>query len=234
MASTSEVTIGARVTNAEKILTYLQAFEGYAPTDATIKIPALVTLITNTKAKNTETASSVQTYSAAVDKRQALFQSDTNSLIKVLSPIGATVRSAFSKASKEATDIAAMIIKIRGARISKGSKDQSGEFVSQSERSYGSMTQNFANIITTLENYGAKYDPLNAYIKIAALKEKLTQLTEANIAVTASYGKLKEKRDDRATLYKELTTITQRIKDAVKSQYGLRSTEYNLIKGIKV
>lgn len=66
------------------------------------------------------------------------------------------------------------------------------------------------------------------------LQTKLTDLTASNIAVTSTYGQLKEKRDDRSELYKKLTDITQRIKDAVKSQYGLKSTEYNLIKGIKV
>jgi hypothetical protein len=69
MASTSEVTIGAKVTNAEKILTHIQSFAGYAPADASLSVAALTTLIASTKAKNTETASAVQGYSAAVDKR---------------------------------------------------------------------------------------------------------------------------------------------------------------------
>jgi hypothetical protein len=234
MASTSEVTIGAKVTNAEKILTHIQAFAGYAPADASLSVAALTTLIASTKAKNTETASAVQGYSAAVDKRQSLFQKDPNSLIKVLSPIGATVRSSYDKSSKEAADVSAMIVKIRGVKVKKGSKEPNADFVSQSERSYGSMTQNFSDMITTLENYGAKYTPANTDIKLVTLKDKLTKLTAANNAVTTTYGQLKEKRDDRGDLYKDLTTITQRIKDAVKSQYGLKSTEYNLVKGLKV
>ena len=234
MASTSEVTIGAKVTNAEKILTHIQGFAGYAPADASLSVAALTTLIASTKEKNTETASAIQGYSAAVDKRQSLFQKDPNSLIKVLSPIGATVRSSFDKSSKEASDVSTMIVKIRGVKVKKGSKEPNTDFVSQSERSYGSMTQNFSDMITTLENYGAKYTPANTDIKLVTLKDKLTKLTTANNAVTTTYGQLKEKRDDRADLYKNLTTITQRIKDAVKSQYGLKSTEYNLVKGLKV
>ena len=46
------------------------------------------------------------------------------------------------------------------------------------------MTQNFSDIITTLENYGANYNPANAAISIAGLKAKLTSLTAANPAVT--------------------------------------------------
>jgi hypothetical protein len=234
MASTSEATIGAKVANAEKISTHLKAFAGYSPSDDALTPAALDTLITNTKTKNTETAASTQDYSSAVDTRQKLFQKNTTSLIKVISPIGATIRSAFGKTSKEATDIAAMITKIRGVKVKKGSKEPNAEFVSQSERSYGSMTQNFSDMITTLEKYGSSYSPANSAIKLDSLKQMLIDVTAANIAVTITYGQLKEKRDDRLDLYKQLTAITQRIKDAVKSQYGLKSTEYNLIKGLKV
>lgn len=234
MASTSEVTLGARVTNAEKILTNLESFTAYTAADTTLSTANLKALIKDIRTKNTETASTVQAYSASVDLRQNLFQKADNSLIKMLSLVGATVRSSFGKTSKEASDISTMITKIRGIKVKKAEKDPTADFVSQSERSYGSMTQNFSDMITTLENYGAKYTAVNNEIKIATLKTKLIKLNEANIAVTSTYGKQKEKRDDRADLYKNLTDITQRIKDAVKGQYGLKSTEYNLIKGLKV
>jgi hypothetical protein len=234
MASTSEVTIGAKVANAEKIATHLKAFVGYAPSDPTLAAASLDNLISSTKTKNTETAAATQDYSFAVDNRQKLFQKDPTSLIKVMSPIGAAIRSAYGKTSKEAKDIAAMVTKIRGIKVKKASTEPNAEFVSQSERSYGSMTQNFSDMITTLEKYGDLYRPANAAIRVDTLKEKLTNLNLANVAVTSSYGQLKEKRDDRLDLYKQLTAITQRIKDAVKSQYGLKSTEYNLIKGLKV
>jgi hypothetical protein len=234
MASSSEVTLGARVTNAEKILTNLESFTDYTAADPSLSKAALKTSIKDIRTKNTETASAAQAYSASVDIRQNLFQKADNSLIKVLSLAGATVRSSFDKTSKEAADISAMITKIRGVKVKKAVKDPTADFVSQSERSYGSMTQNFSDMITTLENYGAKYTPANIDIKITTLKDKLIKLNAANIAVTATYGEQKKKRDDRAELYKNLTAITQRIKDGVKSQYGLKSTEYSLIKGLKV
>jgi hypothetical protein len=234
MASNSEVTLGARVANAEKISTNLKAFTAYAPSDTALTVAELDTLIANAKTKNTETASAAHDYSAAVDTRQKLFQKDSDSLMKVMSPIGATVRSAFGKTSKEASDIATFILKIRGVRIHKSTKEPNAEFVSQSERSYGSMTQNFSDLITTLEKYGGKYAPANTDITLTTLQGKLKGLNESNVAVTATYGQLKERRDDRAELYKELTGTTQRIKDAVKSQYGLSSTEFKLVKGIKV
>ena len=234
MASTSEVTLGARVANAERLLTNLQSFTAYTAADPVLSIASLKTLINNIRTKNTETASAAQAYSASVDVRQNLFQKADNSLIKILSLIGATVRSSFDKTSKEAADISSMITKIRGEKVKRTVKDPTADFVSQSERSYGSMTQNFADMITTLENYGAKFSPVNNEIKIATLKTRLTKLSGANVSVTTTYGVQKEKRDDRAELYKNLTAVTQRIKDGVKGQYGLKSTEYSLIKGLKV
>ena len=234
MASTSEVTLGARVGNAEKLLTNLQSFTDYTAADPTLSIANLTRIIKDVRTKNTETASSAQGYSTSVDVRQSLFQKAENSLIKVLSLVGAAVRSSFGKTSKEYADISAMITKIRGIKVKRSVKDPTADFVSQSERSYGSMTQNFSDLITTLENYGGKYAPANNEIQIATLKAKLSKLNDANVSVTSTYGAQKEKRDDRGELYKNLTAVTQRIKDGVKAQYGLSSTEYNLIKGLKV
>jgi hypothetical protein len=234
MASVSEKTFGSRLQNAEKILTHLTAFSGYNPPTNEQAISNYEALITSIKAQNNDTASKTQTYSAAVEIRQKLFQKNSDSLFKIMTPLGAAMRSAFGKTSKEATDIATMVTKIRGVKIVKNTKEPNAESVSQSERSYGSITQTFADMIATLENYGSNYNPANDNIKLPQLKDKLAKLTVANTKVTAAYGALKEKRDDRIALYKDLTNLTQRIKDAVKSQYGNNSTEYTLIKGLIV
>ncbi|MBL0145386.1 MAG: hypothetical protein IPP48_06140 [Chitinophagaceae bacterium] len=234
MASVSEKTFGSRLLNAEKILTHLTAFTGYNPSTDEQSISNYETLIATIKVQNNEAASKIQAYSAAVDIRQKLFQKNSDSLNKIMTPIGAAIRSAFGKTSKEAADIASLVTKVRGISIKKDSKEPNADTVSQSERSYGSMTQTFADMIATLENYGASYNPANDIVKLPQLKDKLITLTSANTAVTVAYGALKEKRDDRSDLYKQLTDITQRIKDAVKSQYGNTSTEYVLIKGLKV
>lgn len=234
MASNSEQTFGARLQNAEKILTHLQAFAGYAPPNADLSAANLDTILQGIKSQNTSAAGDVQTYSAAVDTRQRLFQKDSDSLNKILSPLGAAVRASFGKTSKEVADVTSLVNKIRGEKVKKSSKEPDAEFVSQSEKSFGSMTQNFSDLITILEKYGTAYSPANTKIQFATLKDKLTDLNKANTNVAAAYGKLKETRDDRTDLYKKLKDLVQRIKDAVKSQYGNNSTEYNLIKGLKV
>jgi DNA topoisomerase VI subunit B len=165
MASTSEKTFGSRLQNAEKVLTNLTAFSGYNPPTAEQSISNYETLITTIKTQNNEAASKIQAYSAAVDNRQKLFQKNSDSLNKIMTPIAAAIRSSYGKTSKEATDIAAMVTKVRGLNVKKDTKDPNATTVSQSERSYGSMTQTFADMIATLENYGANYNAANSDVK---------------------------------------------------------------------
>ena len=234
MASTSEVTFGSRLANAETLATHLQSFIDYVAQTPDQSVTNVQAVIANIKIHNTTTAGNKQDYSAAVDNRQKLFQKDKDSLIKLLSPIGSAVRAAFGKTSKEAANIAALIKKIRGIKVKNEPKDPTAETVSQSERSFGSITLTFADIIATVEKFGNNYNPANEKVKLPALTDKLAQLTTANTNVPLTYGKLKQARDLRIDIYKNLTDITQRIKDAVKSQYTLNSTEYALIKGLKI
>lgn len=234
MASTSEVTFGSKLSNAETLVTHLQSFTDYVAQTTDQSVTSLQELIANIKIQNKITAGDKQDYSTAVDLRQKLFQKDKDSLNKLLSPIGSAVRSAFTKTSKEAANTAALITKIRGIKVKKEPKEPTEDTVSQSERSFGSITQTFADIITTLEKFGSNYNPANEKVKLPALTDKLAQLTTANTNVPLAYGKLKQSRNGRNELYKNLTDITQRIKDAVKSQYTTTSAEYALIKGLKI
>lgn len=234
MASNSEITFGARLANASTISTHLKSFTDYAPPKADQSAANLDAVVETIKTQNSSTAGNKQAYSGAVDKRQKLFTKDADSLVKIMSPLGAAVRSIFSKTSKEATDIAAMIIKIRGEKFKKGKAEPNADFVSQSEKSFGSMTQNFSDIIATLQKFGGTYKPANKSITIDSLVAKLALLTQANTDVAAAYGTLKQSTDNRVVLYKSLNDLTQGIKDAVKSQYGLSSTEYKLVKSLKV
>ncbi|MEO8415459.1 MAG: hypothetical protein ABI472_17495 [Ginsengibacter sp.] len=172
----------------------------------------------------------MQAYSAAVDIRQKLFEKDSNSLRNLVTLIAATVRSSYGKTSKEAAIIASLVAKIQGVSIPKKDKEAEVKTVSQSERSFGSMTQNFSDVIKTLENYGTKYNPGNTDLTTVNLRNKLQSILEANVVATSTYGQLKNGRNQRSDSYKLLKEKTQRIKDAVKGQYGSQSTEYNLIR----
>lgn len=241
MASNSEVTFGARIANAETISTHLKSFTGFVAPTSNTSIPNYDALIASLKTENTGVATKKANYSAAVEARQKLFFKDKDSILKVLSPVTSALRSKLGKTAKPVTDIAALVVKIRGAKKEKPkdpnaekAADKEKDTVSQSERSYGSITQSYSDIIATLATLGTDYAPVNTIHKLPALQTRLADITTANTNAATTYGALKVGFDNRANIYADLTERTQRIKEAVKSQYGVQSTEYKLIKGLRV
>jgi len=69
---------------------------------------------------------------------------------------------------------------------------------------------------------------------LITLQAKLEATNTANINVATRLGSLKTVSDLRNTYYEKLSEVTQRIKESVKSQYGVASVEYKLVKGLKV
>ena len=234
MASQTEKTFGSRLSNAESLSTHLSTFIAYSPVRPEDSQVNYNILLADIKTINALVATNKTIYSQAVDNRIKLFRKNSDSLLKTLAPIAGQVKAKFGKNSKEAKDISALIVKIRGEQTSKLKKDADGEFVSQSERSYGSQTQHFADIIAILTQYGADYAPSNIKIKIATLSTQLTALNAANIAVTTAFGQLKPAQETRQLQYTDLKDRSDRIKESIKSQYGTTSSEYKLIKGLKI
>ncbi len=234
MASTSEATFGARLANAEALVTHLKSFTGYTAPTKNISITDYDALIALMKTDNSSVTTKTAAYSAAVELRRKHFLKETTSVNKIVSPIVAAVKATMGKQVKEVADITTLVTKIRGENLPKNKNGDNAEKISQSERSYGSMTQNFSDLVSILVSLGANYAPANNDIKLPTLKTKLTNITAANNAVTTTYGSLKKALDSRTGKYSDLSERTQRIKEAVKSQYGVSSTEYKLIKGLKI
>lgn len=234
MASISEKTFGSRITNADSLATNLTNFTAYSPVrseDSVVNYKALITAI---KTNNTLVATNQAIYSNAVDNRVKLFSKSPDSLLKILPLISGQIKAKFGKTSKEVKDITALVNKIRGEKTTNLKKDADGEFVSQSERSYGSQTKHFSDIIAILTQYAANYAPTNNKIKLVSLNAQLAALTSANNAVAGTFGQLKPVKDLRLTQYDDLKDRSDRIKESIKSQYGQSSTEYKLIKGLKI
>ena len=234
MSSITERTLGSRIANADALATHLTTFAAYAPIRPEDSVVNYKAHITSTKAANTLVATNQTIYSNAVENRVKLFSKNPDSLAKVLGLIASYVRSKFGKTSKEADDVAKLISKIRGTRNAKLKKNEEGEFVSQSQVSYGSRTMKFADIIAKLAQFGTDYAPTNVKVKLLALNAQLAGLTTANNAVASAYGLLKPSKDVRASLYLDLKDRSGRIKESVKSQFGIKASEYKLIKGLGI
>lgn len=237
MASTSETTFGAKLRNAQELVTYITGFVGYVPPRTQETVASMTTLISSLIATNATEASQQENYKVAVDNRQAAFSKRTGSVDKLLSPIKGAVDAQYGKKSTEATTINAIIKKMRATKLIKvpadPTKPDQATAISQSERSYGSITQSFNDIINTLSQF-VGYAPTNNTIKVVTLQATATQLTTLNNAVIQKIQPLKTTRATRQIQYTDLKDRVQRIKSYVKAQYGNSSTEYNMIKGISI
>jgi len=233
MASNSEVTFGAKLKNAKDIATHLRSFTDYAPPKAEQQPANLEALAEFARTANKGVAGKETDYGTAVDDRQRLFEKDSDSLEKIMSPIAANIRSAYGKESKEIEIINDYVIKIRGEKRKKDKKEPTEESVSQSAQSFGSRTENFSDMIASLEKM-TDYKPAKKHLETTALIAKLAILEQSNKAVTDSFRELKNSRDERNKLFDQLNVLVQGIKNAVIGQYTINSAEYKLIKGLKV
>lgn len=234
MANTTESTFGARIANATTISTHLKSFIAYLPPTSETSIAIYDALIASIKTENSNVITRKANYSMAVEARAKLFSDETDSVAKLISPILASVRATLGKEAKELANISAIAQKIRGKSMPKPKEGESTHSISQSELSYGSKTQNFADLISILTNLGTAYKPANDNIKLIALEAKLTAINSSNVNVASTFGILKTSLDARNVAYEKLSAFTQRIKEAIKSQYGMNSVEYKLVKGLKV
>jgi len=146
----------------------------------------MTTLINTIVATNASESSQHENYKAAVDNRQAAFSKKTGSIEKLLSPIKGAVEAQYGKKTTEAATINAIIKKMRATKLTKAPVDPTNpnqaKSISQSERSYGSMTQFFNDIVNAITQFTA-YNPSSASLKIPALQATATQLTTLNNTV---------------------------------------------------
>lgn len=234
MKSKSRASFSSSLTEGEKLIQFLNTFTNFDPGDAELTAAAFQTRTDALRVIQEEHTIKHSDYSMAAFDRRKFFDKEDNSISKLLSPIGATIRGKLGKASQQYHDIKALTIKIRGQRNIRVNKDSGEDTISQSEKSFGSRLIYFGDIITLLTQFRTSYTPMNDKIKIRSLNELLASATEHTNIVSQKLALYKPLITTRQNGYRELSEVAGRIKDMVKSQYGQDSTEYNLVKGLKI
>ena len=235
MISKSETSFGARLLKAQNIATYIANFYNYSPVrpeDSVVGMQQFLNLII---VLNQTAISSNQAYNIAVKNRVNAFQNNNNSLEKRLAAIRGVVLSQYGKDSIYFNQVNTLIKNIRNTQtIKKPATENTPEAsISQSERSYGSLTQYFSNIVTILSGF-EDYSPTNDDLKVSNLKQFVLELSQLNQKVASTYQAVRLARIERANAYADLSERVQRIKGYVKGTYGIKSEQFILIKGIRV
>jgi hypothetical protein len=234
MTSQSESTFGAKVQNAQNLVTHLKTFVDYKPLRPTDTVDELNTLLTSLTQADSVEANKLQNYSLIVETRQQLFDKSDDSLKKSLTSIVATTRAMYGKDSKEAQNINELIKKLRGGSKAKTPKKADEKTISTSQQSFASVTQGFSDLIASLGAFTPAFAPANESIALPNLQTKLEAIRQSNTDVVSILGELNQARNTRNKLYDDLKDRCQHIKEAVKAQYGIKSMEYAAIKGLKI
>ena len=237
MSSTSEQTFTARLRRAQDLAQYIAKFENYKPPRAEETVDSFGALVAEIATFNDRETTHEQAYKFAVSRRTEAFRGNDSSIIKILPKIAGAVQSQYGKKSRELKTVTAIISRMRDAKVYKTPADPdtntAASEVSKSALSYGSVFGAFNELIANLCGFSG-YNPSNGDLQIKALQAKTAEINTMNNDVARTFQELKAARTRRNELYTDLQDRVQRIKAYVKSEYGVNSEEFKLIKGLKI
>lgn len=233
MASVSQASFASRLARAEQLFQHINSFTTYDPDVPELKPAALHDLIDQLKITQASYTTTHHDFAEAAKEREKVFTTNKDAVSKHITLIKAYISAKKGKESQQYIDVNNLVTKIRGGKSKKLAKNATEQVISNCEKSYGSQLQNFTEIINLLEQYGADYQPTNPNVKLASLQAQLTTITVANKNAILTYGAYKPKIGERQTSFKTLLDTALRIKEMIKSQFGVSSTEYKLIKGLR-
>jgi hypothetical protein len=240
MASISETGHAKNVTNLETLIGYCTGYgASYDPSKADLKLPALITLLTNSNAALQAVKTAKIAYDNAINAREVTFKPLKSLATKIVNALAAsdailqTVNNAKSANNK-----------IQGKRVAAAKEPESAggavvaamvkkAFVSQ--QSYDKLIDHFSQLIQTLAAE-ATYTPNENELKVSSLNILLADLKARNAAVITAIKNVSNARIARdKILYADqagLVDIATDVKLYLKSLFGVSSPQYKQISAI--
>ena len=238
MASTSETGHAKNVSNFETLISFITSYGAtYNPSRESIKLPALNTILTNSKASLNALDEVHPTYSNAVAAREDAFKSFSKLITRVNNALKATDTT--TQVDESAQTI---VRKLQGKRATPKISEEDmallkadGKEVNQistAQMSYDSRLENFNKLIMLLSSV-PEYKPNEEELKISTLTALYNDLLAKNAAVLAATVPLSNARISRNdVLYKEKTGLVDTafdVKVYIKSLFGASSPQYKQI-----
>lgn len=233
MASISETGHNKNVTNLETLIIRCEGLGGaYNPSNSQITIPSLTTFYQESKQLVKEVKTTEAPFNEVEGRRKLVF--------KPLKPTGTKFLNALKGAnapSSVVADAETINRKLQGKRADNSPTETPiGEIpkdkVSVSQQSYEMQVDHFEKLIEvgTIE---PSYNPNEIPLKIATLNAYKNELFAINTEVKTKYVPYSNALKNRnAKLYNPQTgivSVTQQVKNYVKSAFGATSAEYKSI-----
>ncbi len=192
-------------------------------------------------------------YKTAIKKRQELYNVGDPSLVKRLTSLNSFMRAVQEKNDLQSLEIRKHIRHIRGSSLANSKKKnmpvdmvvplQSDvmidivippkKTISRIETTFGSKWEDLGKIIVVLTSMGKQYNPSNALITLASLKELHQAMETTNIEVALNHTALKEAAEKRKNIFNVLKTQIADVKNIIKSQFGQSSAVYKKFREIE-
>jgi hypothetical protein len=240
MGSTTESGHAKNVSSFEQLVTNCTAMgTAYNPSKASLKLPALTTMLLN--ANNSLQAVNVANtaYKNATNARELAFNPVKKLVTRIIAALAAT------DAPQGTIDDARSInVKIQGRRATAAKKTTNGtegavsepaKTISVSHQGYDKLIEFFGQLLQILSTE-PKYSPNEADLKIAALTTVLNDLKAKNSAAMAAATNLSNTRNARDRFfYDEHTGLVQtahEVKLYVKSVFGSESSQFKQVRKV--
>ncbi|MFZ4401699.1 MAG: hypothetical protein ACOYO1_16840 [Bacteroidales bacterium] len=238
MTTTSETGHAKNVANLEELVSIVKGYGvAYNPSKASIKLIALQTLAEDAK-KSLHTLNEVfPVYSLAVADREKAFSSLDTYSTRILNALKAT------DTPKQVIDDAKTIArKLQGKRATpKKTEEEKKIFategkevieISTSQLGFDDRLNNFDKLCKLLETI-SEYIPNEADLKVTAIKERYTIMSDSNTAALDAGTALSNSRLNRnIILYLPVTGMVDNAKASKKyiiSLYGATSPQYKQV-----
>lgn len=233
--SLKKFSFASRLRRAQDIHAILKSFDNYNPPRTEESLAGFQAFIDSLVDTNNTETNLMKEYRMLVDDRKKVFYKNTHSVNKLFPALKSVVRLQYGKSS---TELALLDTITDRMKYSKGVKSnepadnsEQKKSVSHSEKTFGSMTKNFNDFITTISGFDS-YQPGQDTFKIDNLKAIAVDLNTKNDAVMEKLTQLRVVKRERLDLYKQLSDRINRIKFYVRSKYGANSSEFAQIRSI--
>jgi ABC-type Zn uptake system ZnuABC Zn-binding protein ZnuA len=228
---------GARLGRANNLNVIINEFKDYDPPRKEESKEGFQAFVNSLIQINQSETNLVKEYRMLVIERKEVFFTGSDSVMKKFIAIKRAVASQYGKKSAEVILLSSIKERMQKSRSLKVTPEVTGNEqrkpVSQIEKSYGAITKNFHDYVTTISGF-TDYKPGNNDLKLDSLNAYLEKLNKVNDEIAQKMSQLTSIKIVRQAMYSELKERAGRIKLYVSSKYGADSDEFNQIRSIQL
>ena len=230
----SEQSYGAVIGKSKTFLSRVESFPGYLPVAGENSAAELGDAIHGIEIIEEDVIDLVNDFKQEVFERNQVFSKGEQSIRLTLSPILSYVAGKYGKNSNQHIVVRHWIGKLRGQRVIPIGSNPDAATHSVSQMGFNSIVANYNSLIGTCRGFGASYDPANQKITVANMTLLAEEAHARNEAVDSAYNLMAPKVAERAAAFAALSVLCQCMKNLIKSQYGIKSIQYKMVKGIAI